>query len=114
MSDCLFCKMIAGKIPTDSVYQDEHVFAFRDINPQAPLHVLIVPKIHIATLNDLQQEHSLLIGHLFTAAKKIAEDEGVADSGYRTVINCNAEAGQSVYHIHLHLLAGRQMHWPPG
>lgn len=114
MSDCLFCKMIAGEIPTETVYQDEHVFAFRDINPQAPLHVLIVPRIHIATLNDLQQEHGLLVGHLFTAAKKIAEDEDVAEAGYRTVINCNAEAGQSVYHIHLHLLAGRQMNWPPG
>ncbi len=114
MSDCLFCKMIAGEIPTDVVYQDEHVFAFRDINPQAPLHVLIVPRIHIATLNDLQPDHNQLVGHLFVAAKKIATDEGVADSGYRTVINCNAEAGQSVYHIHLHLLAGRQMHWPPG
>jgi len=114
MSDCLFCKMIAGEIPTESVYQDEHVFAFRDINPQAPLHVLIVPRVHIATLNDLQPDHNQLIGHLFMAAKKIATDEGVADSGYRTVINCNAEAGQSVYHIHLHLLAGRQMHWPPG
>jgi len=114
MSDCLFCKMIAGEIPTDVVYQDEHVFAFRDIKPQAPLHVLIVPRVHIATLNDLQQDHDQLIGHLFMAAKKIAADEGVADSGYRTVINCNAEAGQSVYHIHLHLLAGRQMHWPPG
>ncbi len=114
MSDCLFCKMIAGEIPTDVVYQDEHVFAFRDINPQAPLHVLIVPRIHIATLNDLQPDHNQLVGHLFVVAKKIATDEGVADSGYRTVINCNAEAGQSVYHIHLHLLAGRQMHWPPG
>jgi len=107
MSDCLFCKMIAGEIPTDVVYQDEHVFAFRDINPQAPLHVLIVPRTHIATLNDLQPDHNQLVGHLFVAAKKIANDEGVA-------INCNAEAGQSVYHIHLHLLAGRQMHWPPG
>ena len=114
MSDCLFCKMIAGEIPTECAYQDEHVFAFRDINPQAPLHVLIVPKTHIATLNDLQPDHDLLIGHLFKAAKKIAKDEGVAESGYRTVINCNAEAGQSVYHIHLHLLAGRQMNWPPG
>lgn len=114
MSDCLFCKMIAGDIPADIVYQDDDVFAFRDINPQAPLHVLIVPKLHIATTNDLQQEHGQLIGKLYLAAKKIAKDEGVSEPGYRTVINCNAEAGQSVYHIHLHLLAGRQMNWPPG
>lgn len=114
MSDCLFCKMIAGDIPTDVVYQDDDVFAFRDINPQAPLHVLIVPKNHIATINDLQSDHAQLIGKLFLAAKKIAADEGVSEPGYRTVMNCNAEAGQSVYHIHLHLLAGRQMSWPPG
>lgn len=114
MSDCLFCKMIAGDIPTDVVYQDDDVFAFRDINPQAPLHVLIVPKNHIATINDLQSDHAQLIGKLFLAAKKIAADEGVSEPGYRTVINCNAEAGQTVFHIHLHLLAGRQMSWPPG
>lgn len=114
MSDCLFCKMIAGEIPTDCIYQDEHIFAFRDINPQAPLHVLIIPKIHIATTNDLEPEHGQLLGNMFMTAKKIAKDEGVAESGYRAVINCNAGAGQSVYHIHMHLLAGRQMNWPPG
>lgn len=114
MSDCLFCKMIAGEIPTDVVYQDDDVFAFRDINPQAPLHVLIIPKNHIATINDLQTDHTQLIGKLFLAAKIIAQDEGVSEPGYRTVMNCNAGAGQSVYHIHLHLLAGRQMSWPPG
>lgn len=106
--------MIAGEIPTDSVYQDDDIFAFRDINPQAPLHVLIIPKIHIATLNELQQDHAQMIGNLYLVAKKIAEKEGVSEPGYRTVMNCNAEAGQTVYHIHLHLLAGRQMSWPPG
>lgn len=114
MSDCLFCKMIAGEIPTDVVYQDDDVFAFRDINPQAPLHVLIIPKTHIATINDLESDHAQLTGKLFLAAKKIAADEGVSEPGYRTVMNCNAEAGQTVFHIHLHLLAGRQMSWPPG
>ena len=114
MSDCLFCKMIAGDIPTDIVYQDDDVFAFRDINPQAPLHVLIIPKLHITTINDLEQDHSLLVGKMFLVAKEIAEKEGVSGPGYRTVMNCNAGAGQSVYHIHLHLLAGRPMTWPPG
>jgi len=114
MTDCLFCKMIEGTIPTEVVYQDEEVFAFKDINPQAPVHILIIPKKHLATTNDLQPEHAEMIGKLYLTAKKIAHDEGVADAGYRTLINCNAQAGQSVYHIHLHLLAGRQMHWPPG
>lgn len=114
MSDCLFCKMIAGDIPTEVIYQDDEVFAFRDINPQAPLHALIIPKVHISTINDLEQDHDKLVGKLYLTAQKIAADEGVSEPGYRTVMNCNAEAGQSVYHIHLHLLAGRQMSWPPG
>lgn len=114
MSDCLFCRMVKGEIKPDVVYEDEDVLAFRDLNPQAPLHVLVIPKLHLATLNDLDETHAALMGKLFLAARKVAEQEGLAERGYRTVINCNAEAGQSVYHVHLHVLAGRAMHWPPG
>jgi len=114
MTDCLFCKMVAGEIQPDVVYEDEHVLAFRDVNPQAPVHVLVVPREHIATLNDLTDDHAELVGRLYLAAKRVAEKAGIAERGYRTVINCNAEAGQSVYHVHLHVLGGRHMHWPPG
>jgi len=114
MTDCLFCKMIKGDIQPDTVLETEHVLAFRDINPQAPIHILIVPKEHIATLNDLDDAHGWLVGQLYLAAKAIARQEGIDEAGYRTVMNCNAGAGQSVYHIHLHLLGGRQMTWPPG
>ena len=114
MSECLFCKMVSGEIKTDVVYEDEHVFAFRDINPQGPVHVLVIPKKHIATLNELEEEHAELMGRMFLTAKKIAEMENVAENGYRTVINCNRHGGQEVYHIHLHVIGGRQMTWPPG
>ena len=114
MSDCLFCKFVSGDIQPDVVYEDPDVLAFRDLNPQARCHVLVIPKRHIATLNDLQPEDAELMGKLTLAAQKIAADEGIAEPGYRTVINCNAEAGQSVFHIHLHLLGGRRMGWPPG
>ncbi len=114
MTDCLFCKMIAGEIQPDVVFENEHVLAFRDINPQAPTHILVVPREHIATINDLDEAHSWLLGQLYLAAKAIAAQEGIAEAGYRTVMNCNAGAGQSVYHIHLHVLGGRQMNWPPG
>lgn len=114
MSDCLFCKMAAGEIKPDVVYEDSDVLAFRDINPQAPTHVLVIPKTHIATLNDLQPEQAALVGKLYLAARQVAEQDGIAERGYRTVMNCNREAGQTVFHIHLHLLGGRGMHWPPG
>ncbi len=114
MSDCLFCKMVAGEIQPDVVYEDETVLAFRDVNPQAPVHVLVIPKVHIATTNDLDEGNAAVVGKLYLAAKKIAEEEGIAVPGYRMVMNCNAGAGQSVYHIHLHVLGGRAMHWPPG
>ena len=114
MSDCLFCKMVAGEIQPDVVFEDDDVLAFRDVNPQAPLHVLVIPKTHIKTTNDLNAENIGLVGKMYLAARQIAMDEGVADPGYRMVMNCNSDAGQSVYHIHLHLLAGRPMHWPPG
>jgi len=114
MSDCLFCKIIAGDIPAEKIYEDDHVFAFRDINPMAPLHALIIPKQHIATINDLEADHAGLMGQLFLAAKQIAKDEGYAEEGYRTVMNCGEAAGQTVFHVHLHLLAGRPLQWPPG
>jgi len=114
MSDCLFCKMVSGEIQPDVVYEDDEVLAFRDVNPQAPVHVLVIPKVHIATINDIDADNAHLVSKLFLAAKKIAADEGVAEPGYRTVMNCNPAAGQSVYHIHLHLLGGRPMTWPPG
>ena len=114
MSDCLFCKMVAGEIKPDTVYEDDEVLAFRDINPQAPTHVLVIPKIHISTPNDLRPEHAALVGKLYLAAQKIAAADGIAARGYRTVMNCNLEAGQSVFHIHLHVLGGRPMRWPPG
>jgi len=114
MTDCLFCKMVSGAIQPDKVYEDSEVLAFKDVNPQAPLHVLVIPKKHIATLNELDADHADLMGKLFLVARKVAQEAGVADSGYRTVINCNEGAGQSVFHLHLHLLGGRAMHWPPG
>jgi len=114
MADCLFCKMVAGEIQPDVVYEDEEVLAFRDVNPQAPTHVLVIPKTHIATTNDLNGENAAIVGKLYLAARQIAEEEGIAGPGYRMVMNCNAGAGQSVYHIHLHVLGGRPMHWPPG
>ena len=112
--NCLFCRIIDKKIPSKKVYEDEHVFAFEDINPQAPIHILIIPKKHISTTLDITHEDNELIGHLFQAANKIAKDRGVAERGFRLVINCNPESGQTIYHIHIHLLAGRVMHWPPG
>jgi histidine triad (HIT) family protein len=114
MSDCLFCKFVNGEIKPDTVYEDEDVLAFRDISPQAPTHILIIPKRHIATLNDLEPQDEALIGKLFLTAKKVAKGEGIDEKGYRTVINCNKEAGQSVFHIHMHLMGGRYMDWPPG
>jgi histidine triad (HIT) family protein len=114
MSDTVFGKIARGEIPADILYQDEDVVAFRDLSPQAPTHVLVIPRKPIATLNDLEPDDAELVGKLFLAAKTVARKEGVADSGYRVVINCNAGAGQTVFHLHLHLLGGRAMRWPPG
>jgi len=114
MSDCLFCKMVAGEIKPNVVYEDDAVLAFRDINPQAPTHVLVVPKRHISTINDLKSGDAELVGRLYLGAKKVAEQDGVAADGYRTIMNCNAAAGQTVFHLHLHVLGGRDMRWPPG
>ncbi|MBL3590881.1 MAG: histidine triad nucleotide-binding protein [gamma proteobacterium endosymbiont of Lamellibrachia anaximandri] len=114
MSDCLFCKMVSGDIQPNVVYEDDDVLAFRDLNPQAPTHILVIPKRHISTLNDLEPGDEALMGNLVLTAARIAGKEGIAEAGYRTLLNCNAEAGQTVFHIHLHLLGGRPMGWPPG
>ncbi len=111
MSDCLFCKIVAGDIKPNVVFEDDSLLAFRDISPQAPVHVLIIPKRHIATLNELDEPE--LAGKLLLTAAKIAQQESL-DNGYRTVINCNENGGQTVYHLHVHVLGGRQMSWPPG
>jgi len=112
--NCLFCKMVSGAIKPDTVYEDNDILAFRDINPQAPAHVLIIPRRHITSLNEIKKEDAGLAGALLIAARRIAEDLGAADAGYRLVINTNRDGGQTVFHIHLHLLAGRPMKWPPG
>jgi len=112
--DCLFCKILNGEIPADIIYEADSAIAFRDINPQAPTHVLIIPRKHISTLNDLDADHRETVGDLFLVAKEIARREGLAEPGYRVVMNCNEGAGQSVFHIHLHLLGGRGLGWPPG
>lgn len=106
MNDCLFCKIIKGEIPSNKVYEDDLVYAFRDIAPAAPTHILIVPKEHICCANKLEQAHKELLGHIILTAKKIAEAEGVSDSGYRIINNCGENAGQTVFHLHFHLLAG--------
>ena len=114
MENCLFCRIIAGEINASIVHDGEHLVAFRDINAQAPLHVLIVPRRHIPTLNDLQLNDDQLVGSMFRTAAELATKHGYAERGYRTVFNTNADAGQTVFHIHLHLLGGRPMAWPPG
>lgn len=114
MSETIFSKIIRKEIPADVVFEDDEVLAFRDINPQAPTHILIIPKKPIPTLNDIEAEDAPLIGRLFLVAKRLAAELGFAEDGYRTVFNCNRQGGQEVYHLHLHLLAGRQMGWPPG
>lgn len=112
--DCLFCKIAAGEIDATIVHQDDEVIAFEDINPQAPTHLIIIPREHIATVNDLEPRHEELFGKLATTAKQLAAERDIDDSGYRLVMNCNRGAGQSVFHIHMHLLGGRNLSWPPG
>jgi histidine triad (HIT) family protein len=114
MTDCLFCKMVAGEIKPDVVFENDRVLAFRDIRPQAPVHVLVIPKRHIPTLDDMPADDPGLAAELFGAVKQVAAAEGLSAKGYRTVINCRADAGQEVYHLHLHVLGGRPMAWPPG
>ena len=114
MTDCIFCKIAAGEIPATPLFDDGDVLAFPDISPEAPIHLLIIPRKHISTLNDLTEVDAALIGRMHLAAKQLAAELGVADSGYRTVTNCNRAAGQLVFHLHMHLLAGRELGWPPG
>ncbi len=112
--NCIFCNVAAGNTPADIVYQDDEVVAFRDIHPQAPTHILVIPRRHIATVNELDAADTQLAGRLILTAKRIAADLGFAENGYRLVMNTNRDGGQTVFHIHLHLLAGRHCHWPPG
>lgn len=114
MTTCLFCKIASHDIPANIVYEDDTVIAFDDIHPKAPHHKLIIPRKHIATLNDLTTDDNALVGHMFGVARQLAKTLGIAEAGYRTLINCNAGGGQEVFHLHLHLLGGRQMTWPPG
>ena len=114
MPDCLFCKIIKREAPASIVYEDDRVLAFNDINPQAPTHVLLVPKVHIATLNDLTPDNDAIVGELVRRAAAIAKERGIGEGGFRTVFNTNRGAGQTVFHIHLHLIGGRSLGWPPG
>ncbi len=112
--DCIFCKIANGEIPAKIIYQDDQVVAFDDINPQAPLHKVIIPRKHISTINDLQADDSAVVGNMIQSAVKLARQLNIADDGYRLVMNCNSNGGQTVFHIHVHLLGGRSMTWPPG
>ena len=114
MKNCLFCKIVNSEISAEIVYENERILAFNDINPQAPTHVLFIPKTHISTLNDLESHDQYLIGELIYNASKLAKKLNIAEQGYRTGFNCNSAGGQTVYHIHLHLLGGREFSWPPG
>ncbi len=114
MNDCLFCKMISGEIPCDIVYENKSVLAFRDIDPKAPTHILVIPKKHIQSINALKASEQNLAGELLLTAQKIAQIENIAVSGFRTIFNTNTHGGQTVFHIHMHIMGGRQMNWPPG
>ncbi|WP_026038515.1 histidine triad nucleotide-binding protein [Clostridium arbusti] len=114
MEDCIFCKIVKGEIPCDKVYEDEKVLSFKDISPEAPVHVLIIPKKHITSINGLKKEDEELIGYIYNIGAKIAKELGVAEDGYRIVSNCGEDGGQTVPHIHFHLLGGRKLNWPPG
>lgn len=111
--DCLFCKIVNGDIPARKLYEDDRVVAFHDIAPQAPMHFLVIPKKHIATLNDMDEDDRALLGHVVYTAQRLAREQG-CEEGFRVVMNCNEQGGQTVYHIHMHVLGQRQMHWPPG
>lgn len=114
MTNCLFCRIASGEIPANLLYQDEHVLAFDDINPQAPIHKIIIPREHIATLNELTPDNANIISHLMLTATQLAKQLQIAEKGYRVLMNCNMNGGQTVFHLHAHLLGGRQMTWPPG
>lgn len=112
--DCIFCKIIHKTIPAKIAYEDEEVLAFHDLHPQAPVHMLVIPKKHISTINQIEPQDQMLAGKLLLTAQKLAKEQGFADAGFRVVMNCNEQGGQTVYHIHMHVLAGRHMTWPPG
>lgn len=114
MEKCIFCEIVQGKLPAKIIYQDKDVIAFDDVYPKAPQHKLIIPRQHFSTLNDLQSKDEHLLGHMLYVAKNLAKDFGIAESGYRLLLNCNADGGQIIFHLHLHLLGGRPLHWPPG
>ena len=114
MDECLFCNIVNKNIPCDKLIENDSIIAFRDINSQAPIHILIIPKKHISTINDLKHDDSILIGEMFLIAKELAQVENINNSGFRMVFNCNEDGGQTVFHIHLHLLGGRKLSWPPG
>ncbi len=114
MEDCIFCKIINKEIPASIVFEDEKMIAFNDINPQAPIHILLIPREHFASLNDIPKEKKNILSHLLLRARQIAQEKGIAEKGYRIVLNTEKDSGQEVFHIHLHLLGGRRMHWPPG
>jgi len=111
---CLFCKIVSGEIDAEIVHSDDECIAFRDLNPQAPVHILVVPRRHIASINTLEDSEAPLLGRMVTVARDLAKNEGIDENGYRVVLNCNAAAGQTVFHIHMHLLGGREFRWPPG
>tara|TARA_X000001036_G_C19952631_1_gene510601 strand:- start:76 stop:417 length:342 start_codon:yes stop_codon:yes gene_type:complete len=112
--DCLFCKVVSGEVAINKIYENKDILAFEDINPQAPIHFLIIPKVHIPTLNDLEPRDIALVGKLSLVASKLAKEYEISKNGYRTIMNCNSDAGQTVFHIHLHMMAGRRFKWPPG
>jgi histidine triad (HIT) family protein len=114
MEDCIFCKIINKETPASIVFEDEKIIAFNDINPQAPIHILLIPREHFASLNDVPEEKKNILSHLLLKARQIAREKGIAEKGYRIVLNTEKDSGQEVFHIHLHLLGGRRMHWPPG
>lgn len=114
MDECIFCKIVNKEIPSKIIYEDKDIFAFNDINPQAPIHILLIPKEHFASLNAIPEEKKEILSSLLLKARQIAEEKGIAQSGYRIVLNTERDSGQEVFHIHLHLLGGRRMHWPPG
>lgn len=114
MSDCIFCKIINGEIPSEKVYEDDLVLAFNDVSPQSPTHILVIPKKHISSANDIDNSNKEVIGHIFSVISKIAKEKGFSDAGYRVVNNCGEDGGQTVNHIHYHVLAGRNLQWPPG
>jgi len=114
MDECLFCKIVNDKIPCEIVFKNEHVLAFRDMNPQAPTHILVIPRKHIPTINELETEDAVLVGEILLTARNLAKVENIDQNGFRTVFNCNKDGGQTVFHIHLHLLGGRRFSWPPG